>query len=490
MNKKKSKKISFLFSIITLTACLAGCNSSVTEETFIVEDEAETITYNEVEKFEYWTISKNKSISTHEEETSEDTTEALLFQAKNTLENMEKVVNISKTMESSNFSKMGISNKIAEKRELTDEEKNEILKQIDECTVTNKESLYDLIYLIDSNIASFDQRERDLMVKKYMLSLYSLMNKMNSVLEVVGYDLENAVNEYNININDKISIETLPDTYGTVKGFLLEVKEKGFFVNSNGENEGFYLDLDLGNMIDKYNSFISSSMVKYMEFNNYEMNNILSDYNIEEIANRIKMLESGMRIDRHSNYVITDRYISSITYYYQILLGLSHNHFTGTNDRFKQSVLDEYVELNASETTKDILNKMTLAIQTNDMIYDDEVKELVYDYMNSKIYSDEIIGVFDNKNTYKYELVSEEDLKPIIPEKEEEEEIEIETETEEEGESKPIITNIPENQNTESTETTNTENIENTDIQTQETGETEEPVIPENEIQVVETEIQ
>lgn len=482
-----NRQLKFLFPFMIITICLTGCNNHKYEmnEEFEIANDAELLVDNQVEKLEYWTITKDKNHSFNipkneindeeviEEETSEKTSE---FE---TLIGLANVANV----ESSNYSSIGISNKIAEKQTLTIQQKNEILKQIDECNVTNKETLYDLIYLIDSNISSFDQRERDLMVKKYMLSLYSLMNNLNSVLEVVGYDLENAVNEFNININDKASIETLPDTYGVVKGFLLEVKSKGFFVNSNGDNEGFYLDLDLGNMIDKYNEYISPSFIKYIEFNNYEMNNILSDYNIEEIANRIKMLEDGMRLDKKNHYVVSDRYVTSITYYYQILLGLSHNNFVDANNKFNQKILNEYSELKASETTMDILNKMTLAIQANDMIYDETVKELVYDYMNSKIYSDELIGVFDNKNTYKYAIVSEEDLKPIIPEIEEETETETEIEEETTSESKTNNSTSKPNNTTQNPVTTkpSTPSSETTELESKET---------ETDIQVIETELE
>ena len=112
---------------------------------------------------------------------------------------------------SETFTSKEIKDEIAQKRVLTDTQKNKILKQIGDFKVTNKESLNNLIQLIDDNIASFDLRERDLMIKKYILSLYDLMNNLNSILSVIGYDLEQVVKDYDIKVNDKTITDEIKD---------------------------------------------------------------------------------------------------------------------------------------------------------------------------------------------------------------------------------------------------------------------------------------
>ena len=324
--------------------------------------------------------------------------------------------NIKTTREIEEFSTK-MQNEIGEKKNLTYDEKNSILKQINDFKVTNKETLEDLILLIDENISSFDQRERDLMIKKYILSLYDLMNNLNSILGVIGYDLETVVLEYNINVNDKTSIETIPNNYGTVKGFLLEVKDKGFFINSINENKDFYIDLDLANSLEKYRDYISPSMISYIEFNHYEMNNTLSltsnnSYNLTEIVNRINMLSKGLELDKKNNYIMIDKYLSSLTYYYQLLLGLSHNQFIDTKtQKFDKSIFEEYKvlkEKNKNTTISDVLEKTILAIETNKMVYDDELKQMVNDYMNSLIYTEKITKNINTNLNSKYELLEKE----------------------------------------------------------------------------------
>lgn len=414
------KKIYFIGCMIGAVFLLFGCASQSNQ--IKLDETQETITYEKVEELDYWIIGKDLKHDFSSEKSIEETepiaTEA---QQERKMKSNDAVMNT-----------LTISNVIAEKKELTEEQKNEILKQIDNYNTSEKNEMtsVEFVQLVDDNIASFEQRERDLIVKKYMTSFYGVMNDLNAILEVIGYDLEAAVKEYNINVNDKKSIATLPDSYGTVRGFLIEVKDKGFFINNHGNNEGFYIDLDLGNMLDKYRDYISPSLIAYMEFNNYEMNNILVDYNIEEIAKRIKMLEDGMAQDKVNHYVMADRYTSSMTYYYELLLGLSHNNFVEKGGIFKQSILDEYIQLSGSSMLTDIINKTTLAIQTNEMLYDDKVKGLVSDYVNSKIYTDDLNGILENKNTYKYQIMTEDELKPIKT-KIEESNTEIEMDSEE-----------------------------------------------------------
>lgn len=323
---------------------------------------------------------------------------------------------------SETFTSKEVKDEIAKKRELTDTQKNKILKQIGDFKVTNKESLNNLIKLIDDNIASFDLRERDLIIKKYILSLYDLMNNLNSILSVIGYDLEQVVMDYDIKVNDKTSIESIPNEYGTIKGFLLEVKDKGFFINSLNQNKDFYLDLDLGNVLTKYKEYISPSMNSYISFNNYEMNNtalLLDDsnnYNLDEIINRIKMLNDGLNLDKDNNYIMVDKYLSSLTYYYQLLLGLSHNQFIDvSNNNFDSNILEKYKTLqkkNKDSSIGDILEKTILAIEKNKMVYDDDLKSMINDYVNSIIYNDNIKKVLNTDANSKYTLLNKAKTSP------------------------------------------------------------------------------
>lgn len=396
------KKVLSLMLISTLSLSLVACNKN--DKINIDETEVDI----EGEMPEVQIIAKDASHKI-EVETEEEVSK----------ESKQVEVASSQDEELDTFLSTGMQNKISPKRTLSNDEKNEILKQIGDFKVTNKESLNNLVKLIDENIASFDLRERDLMIKKYILSLYDLMNNLNSVLSVIGYDLEQVVNDYDIKVNDKTSIETIPNEYGTVKGFLLEVKDKGFFINSLNKNKDFYLDLDLGNVLTKYKEYISPSMDSYISFNNYEMNNtsLLLDssnnYNLDEIINRIKMLTNGLELDKQNNYIMVDKYLSSLTYYYQLLLGLSHNQFVDVStNEFNSSILEKYTTLqeeNKDTVIGDILEKTILSINTNNMIYDNDLKSMINDYVNSLIYTDEIKNVINTDINSKYALLNNEE---------------------------------------------------------------------------------
>ena len=396
------KKVLSLMLISTLSLSLVACNKNYK----INIDETEVDIEGEMPEVQI--IAKDASHKIEVETEEEVSTES-------------KQVEVASSQDEDldTFLSTGMQNKISPKRTLSNDEKNEILKQIGDFKVTNKESLNNLVKLIDENIASFDLRERDLMIKKYILSLYDLMNNLNSVLSVIGYDLEQVVNDYDIKVNDKTSIETIPNEYGTVKGFLLEVKDKGFFINSLNKNKDFYLDLDLGNVLTKYKEYISSSMDSYISFNNYEMNNtsLLLDssnnYNLDEIINRIKMLTDGLELDKQNNYIMVDKYLSSLTYYYQLLLGLSHNQFVDVStNEFNSSILEKYTTLqeeNKDTIIGDILEKTILSINTNNMIYDNDLKSMINDYVNSLIYTDEIKNVINTDINSKYALLNNEE---------------------------------------------------------------------------------
>lgn len=396
------KKVLSLMLISTLSLSLVACNKN--DKINIDETEVDI----EGEMPEVQIIAKDASHKIEVETEEEVSTESKQVE-----------VASSQDEELDTFLSTGMQNKISPKRTLSNDEKNEILKQIGDFKVTNKESLNNLVKLIDENIASFDLRERDLMIKKYILSLYDLMNNLNSVLSVIGYDLEQVVNDYDIKVNDKTSIETIPNEYGTVKGFLLEVKDKGFFINSLNKNKDFYLDLDLGNVLTKYKEYISPSMDSYISFNNYEMNNtsLLLDssnnYNLDEIINRIKMLTDGLELDKQNNYIMVDKYLSSLTYYYQLLLGLSHNQFVDVStNEFNSSILEKYTTLqeeNKDTVIGDILEKTILSINTNNMIYDNDLKSMINDYVNSLIYTDEIKNVINTDINSKYALLNNEE---------------------------------------------------------------------------------
>lgn len=308
----------------------------------------------------------------------------------------------------------GMQNKITSKKELSVEEKNSILKIVDEFVVTDKETLKELVLIIDENIASFELRERDLLIRKYVLSLYDLMNNLNSVLSVIGYDLETVVSEYKINVNDKNSIQSIPDKYGTVKGFLLEVKDKGFFINSLNNNTSFYLDLDLGNVLEKYKDYISPSMNEYLNFNNYEMHNTMTlsetnTYNLEELANRINTLSLGLEVDKNNNYVMVDKYTSSLKYYYNLLLGLSHSQFVDNNNMFNGDILNMYKTLQTKykdTTLGSVLEKTILVIEASENVYDENIKLMIDEYLNSLIYTQEIQDTLNNNTYNKYVILN------------------------------------------------------------------------------------
>lgn len=394
----------------------AGCGNAARDEietaSLDIDENAMILDY---ETPSVMTIAKDASHQIEVEAETEASTAT-----KEAREAVEDIASTSNTIEK--------ASKIEDAKVMSKDEKNKVLKSIDNRKVTNKEELDDLVTLIDSNIASFDLRERDMMIKKYINSLYDLMNNLNSILGVVGYDLETVVETYNISVNDKTSIESIPNNYGTVKGFLLEVKEKGFFMNSLNDNKDFYIDLDLSNFLEKYRDYISPSMIAYIEFNNYEMNNttLLSSnnlYDLDEIVTRINMLEDGLKLDEEYYNIMIDKYTSSLVYYYQLLLGLSHTQFVDSTNTFNEEILEKYIEIqeaNEDTTIADVLEKTTLAIEANEMVYSDELKTMVGDYLNSLIYTSKTTKAIEDTLNAKFQLL------------EEPEEVEEETLTEEE----------------------------------------------------------
>ena len=395
---KKKPNLLLVFGLTC--AMLSGCNNNTIDELKI---EPTQIDLNENNQIKLKLISKDLSHSI-ELDTEEPT-------STNSIEKKDI-----ETKEDSTLISIGMTHEIASSKNLTLEEKNAILKQIEEYKITDKDSLNNLVELIDNNIASFDLRERDLIIKKYMLSLYDSMNNLNSILSVIGYDLEYVVKTYHISVNDKTSIESIPNTYGTVKGFLLEVKDKGFFINSINKNKDFYIDLDLAHLSEKYEDYISQSMLSYIEFNNYEMNNTLSlsksnTYDLDEISNRINTLSQGLEFDKQNNYILVDKYTSSLNYYYQLLLGLSHTQFVNSKNVFNDDIINKYKEIQAANPDTmlaDVLEKIILAIETNEKVYDDNIKVMVNEYVNSLIYTKEITNAINSDINSKYVILETE----------------------------------------------------------------------------------
>ncbi|WP_014466343.1 hypothetical protein [Clostridioides difficile] len=90
-------------------------------------------------------------------------------------------------------------------KKLSSSEKTKVMNKIYNYSSTEKEGLDGLDNLIKSNIDQFNIKERDEMVNIYISNMFNFMDNLNNKLYCLGFELEDVVEQYKINVNDEAS---------------------------------------------------------------------------------------------------------------------------------------------------------------------------------------------------------------------------------------------------------------------------------------------
>ncbi|EGT3945690.1 hypothetical protein ERM78_20000, partial [Clostridioides difficile] len=201
-----------------------------------------------------------------------------------------------------------------------------------------------------------------------------------------------------MNVNDEASFNSIPKEHATIKGFLQEVKSKGFSLEAGNKNSNYTITVNLEKVNEKYGKYISESLKRYLEFNNYEINSniqVIDDnkktVNLDEVIKRIKKIEAGMDIDKKQSYEFADKWTSSLEYYYNILFGISHNYFIET-EYFNSNILKQYKDIIESNKNTDMskkLSKVVNVLEKNNRKFDSNTKVQIENIIN-EIYTKDI----------------------------------------------------------------------------------------------------
>lgn len=290
-------------------------------------------------------------------------------------------------------------------KKLSSSEKTKVMNKIYNYSSTEKEGLDGLDNLIKSNIDQFNIKERDEMVNIYISNMFNFMDNLNNKLYCLGFELEDVVEQYKINVNDEASFNSIPKEHATIKGFLQEVKSKGFSLEAGNKNSNYTITVNLEKVNEKYGKYISESLKRYLEFNNYEINSniqVIDDnkktVNLDEVIKRIKKIEAGMDIDKKQSYEFADKWISSLEYYYNILFGISHNYFIET-EYFNSNILKQYKDIIESNKNTDMskkLSKVVNVLEKNNRKFDSNTKVQIENIIN-EIYTKDIKDAINKK---------------------------------------------------------------------------------------------
>lgn len=290
-------------------------------------------------------------------------------------------------------------------QELTEKEKTEVMNSIMEFSREEKEDLNELDKLISENIELFNQTEKDEIINTYLMNMYSFSDDLGNKLYTIGYELDDVVKNYEVDVINPSTYAKIPNEHATVKGFLTEVNEEGFALKRDDENSPFYIDINLQKVLDKYGDYMSKSLREYVEFNVYEMNEPefidieKEEINIDEVVNRILKIEKGMETDKAQNYEFIDKWTSSLEYYYDVLFGLSHEYFV-SSEFIKEDILKKYEEIvkenQGTKLAKDT-EKVIEILKGNDKKVDNKTMGEIIDYVQGTIYTDEVKDVIKQK---------------------------------------------------------------------------------------------
>lgn len=296
----------------------------------------------------------------------------------------------------------GVDNK------LTEEKKIELLNEIKLYdTSESKKTLKELEEMIDKNMDNYNTDERDIMVNKYSSLLYENAGTLSRTLSIIGFELEEVIKNYGVDVTNPTTFKKIPETNATVKGFLEELNAKGFSLEKPDKNGAYIIGIDSVAFNKKYGAKVSESLSKFLAFNAYEQEGG-SLANVEErtvdlveVAKRINMIEEGMKADKKQNYKYASKWISAITYYYPILVGTSHDYFVST-EYLKDDILKQYKEL--AKTYKDtqlgnILNKIIKIYDNNGKKANSEVMKQLAEIVDGEIYTEELKKALEEQNS-------------------------------------------------------------------------------------------
>lgn len=287
---------------------------------------------------------------------------------------------------------------------LTDVEKGSIKTSILEFSVEGKDNLNELDELIKDNIAYFNQEEKDEIIDAYVLNMFSFVDDLNTKLYTLGYELEDVVEEYEIDVLDSSTYKKIPDTHATIKGFLEEVNAEGFILESEQENADYNISVNIEEVLEKYGKHMSPSLKSYLEFNAYELtskdfeNKEKETIDIDEVADRILKIEKGLELDKKQDYIFADKWTASLEYYYTVFFGLSHDYFIST-EYIKNDIVTKYEEVaeknKGTQLAKDI-NAVLDILSKNGNRFDAVTKEEVTKVVEG-IFTEEIQNAINLK---------------------------------------------------------------------------------------------
>lgn len=280
---------------------------------------------------------------------------------------------------------------------LSEAEKIEVLNEIKTYELGEEKTLEYLENLIDKNISNYDNDEKDIMISQYINQLYSSVGELTQTLYVIGYELEDVVEKYEVNVSDKNTFKKIPDNHATVRGFLQEASAKGFKLEKSSQSETFQVVLDSKQLFDKYGSQSSVSLAKFLEFNAYEdsSENIANSeertINIDEVVKRLLMAEEGIKLDKEIGYKHLSKWMNITDYYYPILLGINHDYFV-SSDYLKVDILDKYKEIaeaNKGNRVGDIVSKVVTIYEKYDRKDDSVTQKQISDIMQHELYTED-----------------------------------------------------------------------------------------------------
>lgn len=280
---------------------------------------------------------------------------------------------------------------------LTDEQKAEIKTSILEFSAEGKDNLGELDKLISDNIVHFNQEEKDEIIDTYVLNMFAFVDDLNTKLYTLGYELEDVVKEYEIDVLKPSTFKKIPDIHATVRGFLEEISAEGFALESEGENSNYYISINIQEVLDKYSKHMSASLKNYLELNAYEMkskdfvNKEKSTIDMDEVVNRILKIEKGLELDKKQDYAFADKWTASLEYYYSVFFGLSHDYFI-SSEYMKDDIIAKYKEVaeknKDTQLAKDIEQVLTI-LSENGNRFDSTTKEKIIKVVQG-IYTEEI----------------------------------------------------------------------------------------------------
>lgn len=254
-------------------------------------------------------------------------------------------------------------------KNLTEQEKIEILNTIKTYNVEDKSKLTELEKLIDDNISYYSEDEIDIMINKYSSAMYVSLDSLNNVLYMIGYDIEDVIKDYGVDPSNPSTYKKIPDKYATVRGFLEELHTKGFILSYSELNQSYVIKLDNKELLDKYGKYVSKSLSKLLEFNSYEDENLppINDtektIDLDEVAKRIVMIEDGIKVDEKQDYDYIVSWISAETNYYDLLIGNGYDGYYVANDYLKEDILTKYKELQTKYKDKQLGTVLEKVIQ-------------------------------------------------------------------------------------------------------------------------------